>query len=164
MHIAEKTSDAHSSQARDQLFATQGILVDMKQSASSQARALCNVQSMLGDLHRLVVGELKTSWEHFGPMITNVCVSTQQIYRVVLEIRDLLTVVDTRWTHFQAPLVVEDVLGYKFPVPSEYDFDLLDTIIRQRFRSGIASKDIIAGTTNCVTRTTDPVRSLQHPD
>lgn len=46
------------------------------------------------------------------------------------------SVVDVRWTWFQAPLQVEDTLGNKFPVPSEYDFSLLQDIIRHRFQDG----------------------------
>jgi hypothetical protein len=53
--------------------------------------------------------------------------------------------VDTRWTYFQAPFVVEDALGFKFPVPSEYDLELLDRIVRYRFEKGPGSKDVGAG-------------------
>jgi hypothetical protein len=47
--------------------------------------------------------------------------------------------------YFQAPLVVEDAFGCKFPVPSEYDFNLLDTIVRKKFDTGPGSLDILAG-------------------
>ncbi len=40
---------------------------------------------------------------------------------------------DGRWTFFQAALMIEDALGRKFPVPSEYDYGLLDNIIKYRF-------------------------------
>jgi hypothetical protein len=62
----------------------------------------------------------------------------------VLEIRDFSTV-DTRWTFFQAPLIVEDALGFKFPVPSEYSYDLLVAIIQHRFREGEGARDVGAG-------------------
>ena len=71
--------------------------------------------------------------------------STQQIYTVVLEIRNSMPVADTRWTYFQAPLVVEDALGFKFPVPSEYDYDMLDNIIKHRFRTGPGSAQVARG-------------------
>ena len=72
-------------------------------------------------------------------------VSTQQIYTVVLEIRDTLTGPDTRWTYLQAPFRVEDALGFQFPVPSEYDYDMLITIIQRRFQKGAGSLDVRAG-------------------
>jgi hypothetical protein len=72
-------------------------------------------------------------------------VSTQQIYTIVLEIKESLPLGDTRWTYFQAPLIVEDALGFKFPVPSEYDFDLLDKIIKHRFVDGPGSSEVEAG-------------------
>jgi hypothetical protein len=40
---------------------------------------------------------------------------------------------------------VEDALGYRFPVPSEYDFDLLEAVIKQRFKSGPGSLEVQAG-------------------
>jgi hypothetical protein len=40
---------------------------------------------------------------------------------------------------------VEDALGYRFPVPSEYDFNLLEAVIKQRFRSGPGSLEVQAG-------------------
>jgi hypothetical protein len=52
---------------------------------------------------------------------------------------------DTRWTYFQAPFVVEDALGFKFPVPSEYDYSMLDNIIRHRFQEGAGSTEVVLG-------------------
>ena len=63
----------------------------------------------------------------------------------MLEIKGYIAGPDARWSFFQAPLVVEDALGYKFPVPSEYDFDLLDAVIRQKFNTGPGSLDVRAG-------------------
>lgn len=71
-------------------------------------------------------------------------VSTQQIYGVVLEIRGSLATPDTKWTFFQAPIIVEDALGFKFPVPSEYDFELLNAIIKHRFLEGPGSSEVQA--------------------
>jgi hypothetical protein len=82
------------------------------------------------------------------PAITNISrysVSTQQIYSILLEIRASVTIADTRWTHFQAPFIVEDALGFKFPIPSEYDYDMIDTIVRRRFKEGIGSQEVLAG-------------------
>jgi hypothetical protein len=72
-------------------------------------------------------------------------VSTQQIYGVVLEIRSSTSSPDTRWTFFQAPLLVEDALGFRFPVPSEYNFELLDGIIRLRFKTGPGAQEVTGG-------------------
>jgi len=70
-------------------------------------------------------------------------VSTQQIYSLVLEIRGaVLNRPDIRWTFLQDPILVEDALGRKFPVPSEYDFGLLDRIIRHKFETGPGSAEV----------------------
>jgi hypothetical protein len=52
---------------------------------------------------------------------------------------------DPRWTFFQAPLLVEDALGRKLPVPSEYDFDLLNGVLKLRFQKGPGSGDVMLG-------------------
>lgn len=71
-------------------------------------------------------------------------VSTQQIYGIVIEIRGYLAAPNTKWTFFQAPLIEEDALGFKFPVPSEYDFELLNAIIKHRFLEGPGSSEVQA--------------------
>ena len=71
--------------------------------------------------------------------------STQQIYTIVLEIRDSGRAVNTGWTYFQDPFVVEDAFGRKFPVPSEFDYDMLDTIVRQKFKDGMGFQDVVNG-------------------
>ena len=82
-----------------------------------------------------------TSCYHADPVSS---VSTQQMYGVVLRIEASLPTLDTRRTFFQDPLLVEDALC-KFPVPSEYDFQLLDEIIRFRFKAGPGSRDVEMG-------------------
>lgn len=52
---------------------------------------------------------------------------------------------DIRWTFLQDPVLVEDALGRKFPVPSEYDFTLLDHIIRHKFDVGPGSVEVSLG-------------------
>ena len=71
--------------------------------------------------------------------------STQQIYAVVLEIRDSGRAVNTGWTYFQDPFVVEDAFGHKFPVPSEFDYHMLDTIVRRKFQTGFGAEDVAQG-------------------
>lgn len=69
----------------------------------------------------------------------------QQVHTILLEMRNTNSTVDTRMTYFQVPFVVEDALGFKFPVPSEYDYDLINAIVRHRFKEGPGSGDVIAG-------------------
>jgi ubiquitin domain-containing protein len=54
------------------------------------------------------------------------------MYGEILDMKG--STLDLRWTYFQAPIQVEDLLGHKFPVPSEYDFSLLQAIIQHRFK------------------------------
>lgn len=51
---------------------------------------------------------------------------------VLVDLQGKVNGVDTRWTFFQEPFVVEDPFGSKFPVPSEFDFSLLNTILRHK--------------------------------
>ena len=71
--------------------------------------------------------------------------STQQIYTIVLEIRASLLGIDTRFTFFQAPVRVEDVLGRVFPFPSECSIEALDAEIKVRFKEGPGKTQVMAG-------------------
>ena len=73
-------------------------------------------------------------------------ISTQQIYAVVLEIRTSINnTPDTRWSHFQDPIIVEDALGRKFPFPSEFSFSDLEAMLRHRFREGPGFREVSTG-------------------
>jgi hypothetical protein len=145
MDIDSKKAEADQLHVRARFDDTRKVIDWIKSSVSAQALAIQTTQSMLSKLCELVSGESITSWKSFGEMVAKMCVSTQQIYTVVLEIKDSLSLGNTSWTYFQAPLIVEDALGFKFPVPSEYDFELLDTIIKHRFLEGPGSSEVEAG-------------------
>ena len=76
-------------------------------------------------------------------MLPSVCI--QQTYGVLLRIEASLPAPDIRRTFFQDPLAIEDAEGVRFPVPSEYDFKLLNDIIKLRFEVGPLSKDVRVG-------------------
>lgn len=79
-----------------------------------------------------------------GLELTADSTATQQMYAVVLEIRERLHASpDTRWTFFQDPLVVEDPYGYRFPVPSEYDYTLLKAVVTTKLQASSCSEDIV---------------------
>ena len=62
--------------------------------------------------------------------------STQEVYNAVL---------DTRFTYFQAPVKVEDVLGRVFPFPSECSLEALNMEITVRFKDGLGRRKVLAG-------------------
>ena len=70
--------------------------------------------------------------------------STQQIYTIVLELRASARPLDTRFTYFQEPVRVEDVLGRVFPFPSECSIEALDTEIKARFKHGPGKAEVMA--------------------
>ncbi|RDL35768.1 uncharacterized protein BP5553_06380 [Venustampulla echinocandica] len=145
MDIASERSERDQLQIRDRLENTQKVIERIHSSAQAQAQAVAVANSMLGKLFQTVSGEVITSLKSLAGIVSKVCISTQQIYKVVLEIKSAIDPGDMRWTYFQAPLIVEDALGFKFPVPSEYDYGLLDTIIKHRFLEGPGSLDVNLG-------------------
>ncbi|SPN99173.1 uncharacterized protein DNG_02208 [Cephalotrichum gorgonifer] len=146
MDIESKKSEADRLHVRGQLDHTNGVLMRVQSTIVQQVAELRRAGSMLEAVFRMVSGEMKASWRSIENSVATVCVSTQQIYSVVLEIRGfMMTRPDCRWTFFQDPVMVEDALGLKFPVPSEYDFELLDQIIRYRFRTGPGSTEVGLG-------------------
>ena len=71
--------------------------------------------------------------------------STQQIYNIALEIRASTRGIDTRFTYFQSPVQVEDVLGRRFPFPAEFSIAALDAEIVDRFKVGPGKSQVAAG-------------------
>ncbi|KAH5398360.1 hypothetical protein HBI67_214670 [Parastagonospora nodorum] len=133
MDLASGEAVASQILIREQLEDTRSIVDSIRGSLNAQALVIDTTQKMTARLCEMIGGELRTS------------VSTQQTYTIPLEIKSSLVGPDTRWAFFQAPLAVEDALGFRFPVPSEYDFDLLEAVIRQRFKTGPGSLEVRAG-------------------
>ena len=52
---------------------------------------------------------------------------------------------DTRFTYFQEPVRVEDVLGRVFPFASECSLEALNAEIRVRFKQGPGRPEVLAG-------------------
>ncbi|KAK0619586.1 hypothetical protein B0T14DRAFT_519521 [Immersiella caudata] len=146
MNLSHEETQSHQQEIRERLETTKGVLVQVRDSVVKQAAAVYNAASMLERLYRLVSGEVCSSLKGLENLVTSACVSTQQIYAVVLEIRGaVLNRPDIRWTYLQDPVLVEDALGRKFPVPSEYDFALLDRIIQHKFVEGPGSTQVSHG-------------------
>ncbi|KUJ10036.1 uncharacterized protein LY89DRAFT_710862 [Mollisia scopiformis] len=142
MELVYEKGELERLHIRERLENTKSLMQWIKDSVVAQTAAVHNANSMLTKLFAMVSGEIGSSMKSLGEMVAKVCVSTQQIYGVVLEIRESLATPDAKWTFFQAPLIVEDALGLKFPVPSEYDFGLLNAIIKHRFLDGPGSVEV----------------------
>ncbi|KAH7095377.1 hypothetical protein FB567DRAFT_556603 [Paraphoma chrysanthemicola] len=143
MDLNSKKVDVNAQQVRRQLDSNTAILENLDTGLSSQTSLLRNAHSMLGSLYSFVRGDVQTSVQHFCRVINEVCISTKQIYAVVLDIRDNL--LDTRWTYFQACVKVEDALGVFFSIPAECDYYMLVTIIERKFETGIGAADVQSG-------------------
>ncbi|KAK5652130.1 hypothetical protein OQA88_10772 [Cercophora sp. LCS_1] len=146
MNLAREKTQSGQLEIKDRLESTRGLLAQVQDSVTKQAAVVCSAGSMLERLYRLVSGEIHTSVKSLERLVTSALISTQQIYGVVLEIRGaLLSRPDIRWTFLQDPVLIEDALGRKFPVPSEYDFALLGRIIQHKFEEGPGSIQVSHG-------------------
>ncbi|KAF2101331.1 hypothetical protein NA57DRAFT_34823 [Rhizodiscina lignyota] len=145
MSIMEEKAESENLHIRERLDGARAIVEGMKGDVSALFAAGRYSQSMLTQLSNLITCQFMPSWRSFTQKVTQVCVCTQQIYGVVLEIRQSLQTVDTRWTYFQAPFVVEDALRLEFPIPSEYDFGMIKNIIQYRFREGTGALQVRNG-------------------
>ncbi|KAF2489919.1 hypothetical protein BU16DRAFT_597520 [Lophium mytilinum] len=145
MDIASGKFEADTLHIRERLESTRGILQGIKDSVAAQAAIVRTTHTMLARLFQMVTGELKTSLVALGEAVARVCVTTQQTHSIVLEMQSSMGAADIRWTFFQAPIIVEDALGFKFPVPSEFDYGYLEAIIKHRFLEGPGSHAVKAG-------------------
>jgi len=166
MNLAFEKGELDQLHIRERLDNTRSLMQWIKDSIIKQTAAVQNANQILTTLFGMVSGEIGSSLKSLGEMVAKVwyanhsmrplwgykltwklqySVSTQQIYGVVLEIRGSLATPNAKWTYFQDPLIVEDALGFKFLVPSEYDFELLNVIIKHRFLEGPGSSRVQAG-------------------
>lgn len=72
-------------------------------------------------------------------------VSTQQIYTIMVELRASLPGIDNRFTYFQAPVRVEDVLGRVSSFSLECIIEALKAEIKTRFKKGPDKTVVMAG-------------------
>ncbi|KAI1360051.1 hypothetical protein F5Y08DRAFT_344104 [Xylaria arbuscula] len=143
--LAAKQSQAGQLHIKQQLETAATLLDRIRGNISHQRLVVSRGMSMLEKVYRIMSGELQASIKSIGSMVEQVCISTQQIYTVVVDIQaSLVKAPDTRWTFFQDPVLLEDALGRKLPVPSEYDFPLLDAIIKCKFKEGPGAAHVAA--------------------
>ncbi|KAI0890777.1 hypothetical protein F4806DRAFT_371146 [Annulohypoxylon nitens] len=146
IQLETATTEASQLKAKQLLEDMGNLLGRMQTSLLSQTRAVLGNIFVLERIYRMLNGELRVSIKHLADAVAKACISTQKIYAVVLEIRGSNTSVpDIRWSFFQDPYVVEDALGRKFPVPSEFDYSLLNTIIKHKFQDGPGSVLVSTG-------------------
>ncbi|OCL02273.1 hypothetical protein AOQ84DRAFT_305017 [Glonium stellatum] len=145
LDIVAETAEVDRLRIHERLQDNRNIINNIKDRVNAQRLAVVANVSMLTKLYQMISGEFCTSLRSLTNLVSRVCISTQQIYGVVLDIKSSLPPPDTRWTFFQAPLLIEDALGCRYPVPSEYSFELLNEIIRLRFKVGPGSQDVKVG-------------------
>ncbi|KAH5050890.1 hypothetical protein HBI37_198680 [Parastagonospora nodorum] len=145
MNLSEKKAEEDVLQTHRKLDAAHTALQNIQKDATGQAAILRTMQTTLGTLCNVVCGEVRTSLQNFTQVVNTVCASTQQIYTVVLEFRDSMNTVDTRFTYFQAPFQVEDALGFMHLVPSEYLLDEVENVLRYKFRKGPGATAVLRG-------------------
>jgi hypothetical protein len=101
MDIANQRAEADAEQVRNQLHDTNVILEDVSRSLSTQALLFRTVHSMVGGIHRLVCGELKTSFEHFGTIVTRVWyISALPVVPQQLLIAHVVVSLHSKYTQF----------------------------------------------------------------
>ncbi|KAI1759347.1 hypothetical protein GGR53DRAFT_150799 [Hypoxylon sp. FL1150] len=137
MQLAAQKAETGQTRIIKWLENTGALLGRVQESVVFQTNLISKSAALLEGVYKMVSGELKAPLQSLENAVARVCVSTQQIYAVVLEIQTSITSApDIRWTFFQDPFLVEDALGRKFPVPSEYDYLLLEAIIKHKFKDG----------------------------
>ncbi|KAF2664238.1 hypothetical protein BT63DRAFT_104735 [Microthyrium microscopicum] len=143
--IASGKSEVNHQNVQESIEQTHAAVANVGNSVAGQGALVKGMNTMLGRLFDAISGEFRTSLKSLGDMVAKVCVSSQQTYSILVEIKSNLTGPDTRLSYFQPPVQVEDALGHKFLLPSEFEFDLLEVIIKHRFRTGPGSLEVKVG-------------------
>ncbi|KAL9039164.1 MAG: hypothetical protein Q9214_004987 [Letrouitia sp. 1 TL-2023] len=118
---------------------------DMRGDIQTQTLVVKESNSMIQTFFDMFGGDISAPLKALTRVVTKVCASTQQIYNIALEIRASTCGIDTRFTYFQSPVKVEDVLGRVFLFPAEFSIAALDAEIVDRFKVGPGKSQVAAG-------------------
>ncbi|KAK6083999.1 hypothetical protein SCUP515_01695 [Seiridium cupressi] len=144
-------SIANEAEARHNLIKNsiedaKGTLETMRESLSTHTSGVSNTRSILRLILDMVSVDIMASLNSTIAIVTKICLYAQRIYELVLEIRShMAPAPGARWNFFQAPVILEDALGRKLSVPSEYDLYLLNMIILHKSKDGLGSAEVCDG-------------------
>ncbi|PMD53239.1 uncharacterized protein K444DRAFT_541923 [Hyaloscypha bicolor E] len=88
-------------------------------------------------------GDFLQSLGKISEVACNTYSTTLRCYNLLLSLQTNISVASTAHTWLQSRMRVEDPFGIPFPVPTEYDYAMLEAVIRARFREG-KGKDLVA--------------------
>ncbi|VUC21944.1 unnamed protein product [Clonostachys rosea] len=115
MMLASEEAESERLQIHQRLDDTQQLLRRIQDNISAQTATIFNAMSILTKVHSIVSGETQSPWVSLKEIVVKACVSTQQIYSVVLDIKaSLARRLDIRWTFFQDPSSAKMPLAEKF--------------------------------------------------
>lgn len=145
LDVTSEKTDKIQEELRDSIEVSSRELREVRGNVEAQTLAVRENKSIIQKLFWMVSGEIAAPLKSLGQTVAKVCVSTQQIYTIVLELRASISGIDTRFTYFQAPVRVEDALGRVFPFASECSIEALNTEIKARFKTGPGKTEVMAG-------------------
>ncbi|KAK0506962.1 hypothetical protein JMJ35_010662 [Cladonia borealis] len=130
LDIASERTSKNQEELRDRIEASSKELGEIRGNVEAQAFAVRENTSLIQKLFWMVSGEVAAPLKSLGQTVAKVCVSTQQIYTIALELKAIR---------------VEDALGRVFAFPSECSIEALDAEIKARFKEGPGKTEVLAG-------------------
>lgn len=128
MHIAAETSQANQNNLQTKLDLIYTTGLDVRKETVEQRAILEENRWFLTQVGH---SPLAILWD----ALTTV----RLIFQINYTLRQSQTSLpqpDLRHTWFQAPVILEDILGHTLPIPSEFDYELVTAIIKVRFKKG----------------------------
>ncbi|KAF2195563.1 hypothetical protein K469DRAFT_722762 [Zopfia rhizophila CBS 207.26] len=140
------SNNCEASQLRleQSIEATRSTVDGIKDKTTAQVQGAQNFNSVLTRLYQVILEQLSAPLKSLVNLVSQLHISSQQIYKVLLEMRYQLPL-DTRCTFFQTPYLFEDALGRKYPIPSKFNFELMQTVIKGQFLRMPGYRQVLLG-------------------
>ncbi|KAK3375630.1 hypothetical protein B0T24DRAFT_664789 [Lasiosphaeria ovina] len=138
------------------------VITTTSNEVQGQGSLVRVTHNLLNTVFGMVNGEIRSSLTQIACLTQSTSLLAQRIFDSIANLQMTISANDTRWTHLQSPVKVEDALGRQFPMPSEYSIGDLLALIQHRFREGPGQPEVTRGKFNLFDRRNSVAMATQN--
>ena len=164
--LSEERAQKDAKGLTKELEDTKANIITLRQNSGLWGLALGRIESILRSLSGALTGEVVPQLKTLIEIMNGVWATNSQVIGYLSKAQQSFPAPDARFSWLQAPLRLEDSLGRIIPVPAEYDWNMLNAVVRSKFATGPGRHKVAAGDyalfpTYNASQTLDPRRPLE---
>ncbi|OCK74274.1 hypothetical protein K432DRAFT_430119 [Lepidopterella palustris CBS 459.81] len=123
---------------------TQTNLVKVRENTEATGRITQSIQSTLEKIATIITSEVIPQLKTLVEQVAKIWHSNARVVSLLVKLQESPTPA-LQYTWFQAPVKFEDALGRVIPIPSEFDWLKVESIIVAHFSTGSGHAKVAAG-------------------